>query len=109
MEPSSYIEIEYRPSKSALNTLQQAWFLDNFSKLRTSYQRLSLALYFLNLISKLSQEGTEDTEELFRLLGNALKLTETSEKLDNLKICFQIKLLFGQGGFTRRAITRRGF
>ena len=97
LEPSSYIQVEYRPSKKALNTLQQAWFLDNFPKLRASYQRLSLALYFLKLISKLSQEGTEDTEELFRLLGNALKLAETSAQLDNLKICFQIKLLFGQG------------
>ena len=97
LEPTSYIEVEYRSSKSSLNTLRQAWFLDNFQKLRASYQRLSLALYFLNLVSKLCQEGTEDTEELFHLLGNSLKLAETSAHLDNLKICFQIKLLFGQG------------
>ena len=97
LEPTSYIQIEYRPSKSSLNTLQQAWFLDNFSNLRKSYQKLSLALYFLTLISKVSQEGTEDTEELFHLLGNGLKQAEHSSQLENLKICFQIKLLFGQG------------
>ena len=97
LEPTAYIQAEYRPSKSALNSLQTAWFLDDFSKLRANYQRLNLALYFLQLISKVSQEGTEDTEELFHLLGNALKQAETSPQLDNLKICFQIKLLFGQG------------
>ena len=97
LEPTSYIQTEYRPSKNSLNNLQQAWSLDDFSHLRTSYQRLNLALYFLNLISKISQEGTTDTEELFNLLGNSLKQTENSPQLDNLKICFQIKLLFGQG------------
>ena len=97
LEPSSYIQAEYRLSKSSLHPLQQAWFLDDFSKLRTNYQRLNLALYFLKLIFKLSQEGTEDTEEIFHLLGNALKQAETSPMLDNLKICFQVKLLFGQG------------
>ena len=97
LEPSSYIQAEYRPSKSSLHNLQSAWFLDDFLKLRTNYQKLNLALDFLKLISKVSQEGTEDTEELFHLLGNALKQAETSPQLDNLKICFQIKLLFGQG------------
>ena len=97
LEPSSYIQIEYRPSKNSLHTLQQAWFLESFSNLRKSYQRLSLALYFLQLISQVSQEGTEDSEELFHLLGNSLKQAEKSSQLDNLKIFFQIKLLFEQG------------
>ena len=97
LEPTSYIQTEYRLSKSSLHILQSAWFLDDFSKLRTNYQRLNLALNFLNLVSKVSQEGTTDTEELFHLLGNALKQAETSPQLDNLKICFQIKLLFEQG------------
>ena len=97
LEPSSYIQVEYSPSKSGLNRLNQAWFLDDFSNLRKSYQKLSLALYFLQLIYKVSQEGTEDTAELFDLLGNALKQIEQSPELDNLKIFFQIKLLFSQG------------
>ncbi|MCY4321179.1 MAG: DNA repair protein RecO [Bdellovibrionaceae bacterium] len=97
LEPSSYIQVEYQQSKSSLHKLQQAWFLDSFSKLRTSYQRLNLALYFLGIVYKVSQQGTEDTKELFNLLGNALKQTETSPQLKNLKICFQIKFLFGQG------------
>ena len=97
LEPTAYIQVEYRPSKSSLHKLQQAWFLEDFPKLRKSYQRLNLALYFLQLISKISQEGEEDAEELFHLLGNALKQTENSPCLENLKIFFQTKLLFGQG------------
>ena len=97
LEPSSYIQIEYRPSKNSLHNIQQAWFLEDFSNLRKSYQRLSLALHFLQLVSQISQEGMEDSEELFHLLGNALKQAENSPQLDNLKIFFQIKLLFEQG------------
>lgn len=96
LDPCSYIGLEYRPSQKSLHRLQQAWFLDDFPKLRTSYQRLSLALYFLKVLLKVSQEG-EDFKELFHLLGNALKEAETSPQLDNLKLFFQIKILFLQG------------
>ena len=97
LDPTSYIELEYRPSKNSLHILQKAWFLKDFFKLRTDYSRLSLALYFLKMMGDISQEGTEDTEELFHLLGNALKEAEHSLVLDSLKIFFQMKVLFLQG------------
>ena len=97
LEPTSYIELEYRPSKSSLHKLQQAWCLEDFSNLRKDYNRLNLAFYFLKVISKISQEGTPDSEELFHLLGNALKETQDSSTLDSLKLFFQIKILFLQG------------
>ena len=89
--------MEYRPAKKSLHTLQQAWFLNDFSKLRTDYNRLSLALYFLKVIGEISQEGTEDSKELFHLLGNALKEAQNSSSLDSLKLFFQVKVLFLQG------------
>ena len=46
LDPTAYIELEYRPSKKSLHRLQQAWFLEDFSALRKDYNRLSLALYF---------------------------------------------------------------
>ena len=97
LDPTSYIELEYRPSKKSLHKLQQAWFLEDFSGLRKDYNRLNLALYFLKVIYEVSQEGTEDSEELFHLLGNALTELQSSPCLDSLKIFFQVKFLFLQG------------
>ena len=96
LEPTSYIELEYRFSKGSLHNIQQAWLLEGFSGLRKDYNRLSLALYFLKVIGQVSQEGVE-TEELFHLLGNALQEAQASSYLDSLKLFFQVKLLFLQG------------
>ena len=97
LDPASYIGLEYRPSKKSLHILQQAWFLKDFSGLRKDYSHLNLALYFLKVINEVSQEGTEDSEELFHLLGNALTLVQSSSSLDSLKLFFQVKILFLQG------------
>ena len=97
LDPTAYIELEYHPSKKSLHRLQQAWFLKDFSDLRKDYSRLSLALYFLQVIAQISQEGGEDSEELFHLLGNALTEAQNSSCLDSLKLFFQVKVLFLQG------------
>lgn len=97
LDPTSYIELEYRASKKSLHKLQQAWFLEDFSALRKDYNRLNLALYFLKVIGQISQEGTEDSKELFHLLGNALTSAQNSPCLSTLKLFFQVKILFLQG------------
>ena len=97
LDPTAYIELEYRSSKKFLHQLQQAWFLEDFFHLRRDYNRLNLALYFLKMIHEISQEGTEDSEELFHLLGNALREAQNSSCLDSLKLFFQVKVLFLQG------------
>jgi len=98
LEPSSYIQVEYRSSKKSLHRIQQAWFLKDFSKLRKNYDRLNLALYFLKVVNQISQEGEEeDSKELFHILGNALAFAEHSHCLDSLKLFFQMKILFLQG------------
>ena len=96
LEPTSFIEIQYKISRS-LHRLQEAWFLNDFKKLRKDYDRLETALYFVKVISEISQEGGTDSKELFHLLGNALSLAEISSSLELLKLFFQVKLLFVQG------------
>lgn len=96
LEPCSFIQVEYRPS-SSLNKLQEAWFLKDFVSLRTDYDRLTAALYFVQLVENFSTESEEDSRELFNLLGNALVEAERSCHLENLKLFFQVKLLFLQG------------
>ena len=98
LEPCSFIEVEYRDSKNSLYRISQAWFLKDFRGLRADYNRLTLALYFVRLAEHFSTEGGEDSShELFNLLGNALIEAEASAHLENLKLFFQVKLLFLQG------------
>ena len=99
LEPCSFIEAEYKPSKRSLHRLFQAWFLRDFRGLRENYSRLALALRFVALIESFSTEETEgdSSKELFHLLGNGLSEAETSPCLENLKLFFYTKLLFLQG------------
>ena len=102
LEPASFIEVEYRPSKKSLHRLRQAWLLRDFRDLRESYDRLQTAFYILKIATAVSVEsGTEDSSELFSLVGNALFLAQSSLSLDKLKLFFQIKLLFLQGVLPR--------
>ena len=107
LEPSSYIELDYKKSKGSLYPIQQAWILEDFRKLRTSWSRLNLALYFLKVMEKVSQEGEMNSEELFHLLGNSLKQTEVSSDLKSLKILFQSKILFLQGVLSQEVLNSK--
>ena len=49
------------------------------------------------MFNKAGQEGMEGDPELFHLLGNTLATLETSLKLKNLKLFFEIRFLFLQG------------
>jgi len=104
LEPSSYIELDYKKSKSSLYPIQQAWILEDFRKLRSSWSRLNLAFYFLKIMEKVSQEGEANSKELFHLLGNSLKETENSSDLESLKILFQAKVLFLQGVLSQEIV-----
>ena len=98
LEPGHFIGVEYRASsRSALHFLQSAWFLKRFENLRTNYDRLKLALHFLHLIERVSQEGTHDNADLFNLLGNSLKALEHSQDLLALQFIFEYRLLLSQG------------
>lgn len=99
LEPTHYIKISYQESKSdeGLMRLGEARILEDFKNLRSDYERLETALYFVTLIEKVSKEGVVDSPEIFDLLGNALRAAETSTNLSKLRMHFQIRLLAGQG------------
>ena len=97
MEPGYFIGVEYHVSKrSSLHQLQQAWFLKRFDGIRTDYNRLQLALYFLSVMNRISQEGM-DSPDLFHLLGNSLEAATHSEHLFILQFIFEFRLLCYQG------------
>ncbi len=98
LEPGHFIGVEYRQARrSSLHFLQDAWFLRRFDGLRKDYERLNMALHFLNLIEKISQEGMEDCADIFNLLGNSLNALEHSQDLPALQFVFEYRLLLSQG------------
>lgn len=114
LEPSHFVEISYRDhSESApdrLHLLGEATLINGFEGLRTDFERLQLALYFLKVIHKLSQEGVVDDREIFDILGNSLTALETTKNSAELKLLFELKLLVHQGvihtsGFERLSQT----
>lgn len=98
LEPLHYLKVSYKPrenpSGEALHWLEEASLLNEFAALKTDYDRLELAFEFLQILSRVSHEGLEGGEELFDLLGHALKAAEVVQDLGRLRILFELKLLW---------------
>lgn len=101
LEPLNFVQLVYKPAKESgddqLCQLNEATFVSGFPKIRTDYDRLELAFYFVKLVLKLAQPDALDNESLFNLFGHALKNLETSDDLRKLKLQFELKLLALQG------------
>ncbi|RYZ76204.1 MAG: DNA repair protein RecO [Proteobacteria bacterium] len=102
LEPTHYVLALYNDKGSgrgdnSLHTLKEATLIQDFPGLRTDYARIEAALYFLSLVSSVVKEGEIDSAEIFNLLGNTLKVTEKSTRLDHLRTHFEVKLLANQG------------
>lgn len=93
LEPLNFIECLYTQSQAGHYYIQEAQVLQSFTGLRTRYDRLECAFYFLKLIQKTTFAGLQDNHALFDLLGNSLKALETSDSIEKLKVIFEVKLL----------------
>jgi DNA repair protein RecO (recombination protein O) len=102
LEPTHFVEFSYKhnSSEGQLSVLQEAHLINDFHGLRTSYDRLEFALYVLECMAKVSQEGDQHSEFLFNLLGNTLKALEGAEDVAILKMHFYLKFLHQQGVMT---------
>lgn len=99
LEPTHFVSFTYKRAseEGQLNVLQEASLINDFAGLRKDYDRLELALHFLECVSRVSQEGDQNSEFLFNLLGNALKAAEITEDHLILKMHFYLKFLLQQG------------
>lgn len=99
LEPTHFIEAQYKENnkEDSIKTLTEASVVNDFAKLRKDYDRLSLALYFVEVVAKVGQEGDVESESLFNLIGNALSVLESTKNLDLIKVHFSLKLLHQQG------------
>lgn len=98
-EPTHYIEARYRPARNGegMGHLLEARVVNSFSKLRSDYDRLSLALYFVKVIGQTAHEEMHDSEQVFDLLGFSLQELEKTENPTKLKVHFLAQYLSSQG------------
>jgi DNA repair protein RecO (recombination protein O) len=99
-DPTHFIEVGYRiGAHRTLCTVTEAKLLYDFSGLRTQYEKIELALYFLDKVGQVTLEQDPNLKNIFNLLGNALKQLESPEQLPDIvfKLRFLEKLLFYLG------------
>lgn len=99
LEPLHFVNFTYKEKHESaqMKTLSEATLIDDFKEIRTSYDKLELALYILNCVSQVSLEGDQHSEFLFNLTGNSLKAVAKTECPDSLKLHFCLKFLYQQG------------
>ena len=93
LEPTHFVEVRYKKSYSEnkIATLEEATLLNGFEKLRTSYEKVEVAFYVLECLSKVSQEGDAVSDRLFNLAGHSLKSLENAEDLKLFRVHFCLK------------------
>ncbi len=99
LEPTHFVEVRYKKpiSENKIATLEEATLINGFEKLRSSYEKVEVAFYVLECLSKVSQEGDAVSDHLFNLAGHSLKSLEKAVDLKLFRVHFCLKLLFQQG------------
>jgi len=99
LEPTHFVQFTYKEAgaQGQLHVLNEATLINDFPGLRKTYEQLELALHILECVSKVSQEGDRHSDFLFNLLGNTLKVIETCEDPQVLRMHFYLKFMLQQG------------
>ena len=99
LEPLHFVNFSYRDTNDSekLKTLTEASLIEDFKDIRSSYEKLELALFVLNCVSHVSLEGDQNSEVLFNLTGHSLRAISKTENVDILKLHFCLKFLYQQG------------
>ena len=99
LEPIHYVTLTYRDASESgkLKSLNEAILIDDFKAIRSHYDKLELALFMVNCVSHVSQEGDANSDFLFNLTGHALRAVSMTENISLLKLHFCLKLLYQQG------------
>lgn len=100
LEPTHYIFVTLLKRdgefSEKLSVLNEAQIIDDFRGLKTDYDRLETAFYFVRSVTTVAREG-DLHRDIFNLLGHALKAAENSRELGLLRTQFNVKLLHLQG------------
>lgn len=99
LEPLHFVNLTYKEARDSvqMKTLQEATLIEDFKEIRSSYDKLELALFILKCVSHVSLEGDQHSEFLFNLTGHSLRAVAKTENPDVLKLHFCLKFLYQQG------------
>ncbi|MCG2714402.1 MAG: DNA repair protein RecO [Candidatus Omnitrophica bacterium] len=93
LEPFSLNEIIfYRKTHSALHLISQADKLDNFTRIRQSLEKTTMASFMMELVASVMQPEDKN-EEIFNLSLSSLKELETNYNPNKITTIFKIKML----------------
>jgi DNA repair protein RecO (recombination protein O) len=97
LEPFTHCEVVfYKNKRGGLYTISQCDLLDYFFEVRTDYQRMIHALYFIDLLDAVTQ--IEDNNiELFELIFESLKALSVSKNPIPVKSIYEVKTLILSG------------
>jgi DNA repair protein RecO (recombination protein O) len=103
LEPSHLIqaEVRFHQDLNKLSKLQEALLVDDFIKIRTSYDKLHLALRIVESIGTVAQ-AQDQNENLFVLLKNSLYGLVQAENLEVYFIQYVLKFFYQQGVLERK-------
>jgi DNA repair protein RecO (recombination protein O) len=92
-----HIEIFNKVSFSAslgrgIDLMTEAEVIDDFSDIRNSLKKVSLAYYFCEVVGKITHEG-EPNHEVYNLIVESLENLRVTSKLKDLRLEFVLKLL----------------
>ena len=97
LEPINYVELYYTEKTTRFSFLQEGKIQYDFPKIRENYEKIQMALYFLKLCYQATREGLPENQQIFDLLGNSLRVLETSSQPPILKAQFELKFLYYLG------------
>ncbi len=99
LEPTHIVDLNFATTNknTQLITLQDARLVEDFAGLRTSFDKLDLALRILHDVSKVGQEGDLHSAEIFNLLGHTFRALESTQRPELVETVFALKFLHQQG------------
>jgi DNA repair protein RecO (recombination protein O) len=93
LEPFSLNEIIfYRKTHSSLHLISQADKVDNFTRIRQSLEKTTMASFMMELVASVMQ-AEDKNEEIFNLTHSCLKELETNYNPEKITTIFKIKML----------------
>ena len=93
----SYSQFELYPSKGGMYTVDDARLIDNFPGLRKDVEKLSLAVYFMELIYKLAPDELNLSLHLRLALNSIAFLQQDKLPANQIKPIFELRLLAMSG------------
>ncbi len=102
LEPTHFISAEIKISDTEkLSVLQEAQLIDDFIKIRSSYDHIQLGLRIIECVGKVAIED-DHNKKLFVLLKNSLDGLSQAKNLEVYFIQFALKLFHQQGILDRK-------